>query len=108
VSPEDRAKAVVAYFPAIPEKVRRQLQEIIARAIKRAVNKQLAQLEIKADELMEQAHGRGKSGRGRDDSAIKCPRAVGRSVSEDAEWGLIDRRQLKPPGVDGLVPAATF
>ena len=62
----------MAYFPAIPEKVRPQLQEIIARAIKRALNQQLAQLEIKADELMEQAHGRGKSGRGRDDSAIKC------------------------------------
>ena len=62
----------MAYFPAIPEKVRPQLQEIIARAIKRALNQQLAQLEIKADELMEQAHGRRKSGRGRDDSAIKC------------------------------------
>ena len=59
----------MAYFPAIPGKVRPQLQEIIARSIKRALNQQLAQLEIKADELMEQAHGRGKSGRGRDDSA---------------------------------------
>jgi hypothetical protein len=77
VSPEDRAKAVVAYFPAIPEKVRPQLQEIIARAIKRALNQQLAQLEIKADELMEQAHGRGKSGRGRDDSAINAMCIVG-------------------------------
>jgi hypothetical protein len=46
INSDGRAKAVVAYFPAIPQKVRLQLQEIIARAIERALNQRVAQLEI--------------------------------------------------------------
>ena len=40
MSPEDRARAVVAYFPAIPEKIRPQLEDVVTRAIKRALGQQ--------------------------------------------------------------------
>ena len=45
MSPEDRAKAVVAYFPGVPEKLRPQLEVIVTRAIKRALAEQLGKLE---------------------------------------------------------------
>jgi hypothetical protein len=69
--PEDRAKAVVAYFSTIPEKVRPQLEEVIARAIKRALMEQLAQLECLAASKARMADGRGKQAKGRDPWAIK-------------------------------------
>jgi hypothetical protein len=74
MTPEDRAKAVVAYFPAIPEKIRPQMQEIIKRAIGRALAMQLAQLERLAAAKACSAEGRGKGQRGRDDWAIKFHR----------------------------------
>jgi hypothetical protein len=69
-SPEDRARAVVAYFPAIPEKIRPQVESVITRAIRRAVAEQLAHLEREADYKARIAEGRGKSAKGRDPSAI--------------------------------------
>lgn len=70
MSPEDRAKAVVAYFPAIPEKIRAQVENVITRAIRRALAEQLAQLERLADSKALKAEGRGKSAKGKDTSAI--------------------------------------
>jgi hypothetical protein len=72
VSPEDRAKAVVAYFPAIPEKIRRQLETVITRASKRALHQQLGELEQIAAASAEYAMGRGKNGKGRDDDVMRC------------------------------------
>lgn len=70
MSPEDRAKAVVAYFPAIPEKIRPQVESVVTRAIRRALAEQLAHLEREADYKARMAEGRGKSAKGRDPSAI--------------------------------------
>jgi hypothetical protein len=70
MSPEDRARAVIAYFPAIPEKIRAQVENIITRAIRRALSEQLAQLEREADYKARSAEGRGKSAKGKDPSAI--------------------------------------
>jgi len=65
MTPEDRAKAVVAYFPAIPAAIPSQVEAVITRAIKRAVNQQLAELEILADKEQKWAGGRGKQAKGR-------------------------------------------
>lgn len=70
VTPEERARAVVAYFPGIPEKIRRDVESVIARAIVRAVKEQLARLEIEAAAAADRAHGKGKQGKGRDPAAI--------------------------------------
>jgi hypothetical protein len=70
VTPEERARAIVAYFPAIPERIRGDVESVIARAIKRALNEQLAQLEQRAEQSIDYAHGRGKSGKGRNDAAL--------------------------------------
>jgi hypothetical protein len=70
MSPEERARAIVAYFPAIPEKIRPQVEIIITRAIQRALSEQLAKLERSADAKALHAEGRGKQGKGRDPSAI--------------------------------------
>lgn len=67
---EDRAKAVVAYFPAIPHAIRGQVEDVVTRAIKRALNQQLAELEREAEPAKRRALGRGKSAKGRDDAAI--------------------------------------
>ena len=71
MTPEDRAKAIVAYFPAIPPGVRQQVQAAITSAIKRAVNQQLAQLEVMAGKLENFYAGRGKSMRNYDEAAMK-------------------------------------
>lgn len=71
MSPEARAKAVVTYFPAIPEKVRPQLEEVITRAIQRALRQQLAELERQAAGKANVAQGRGKHAKGRDPWAIR-------------------------------------
>lgn len=71
MSPEDRARAVVAYFPAVPEKIRPPLEEVITRAIKRALGQQLAQLESLAKRKGRMAAGRGKQQTGRDPWAIR-------------------------------------
>jgi len=70
MSPEDRARAVVAYFPTIPEKVRPQLEQVIARAIKRALMEQLAQLESLAERKGRMAEGSGKQRKGHHPWAI--------------------------------------
>ena len=71
MSPEDRAKAVIAYFPAIPEKIRSQLEEVVTRAIKRALRQQLAELERRAAGKARMAEGRGKSRKDRNLWAIQ-------------------------------------
>jgi hypothetical protein len=71
VSPEERAKAVVEHFAAsLPPAVRPELEQIITRAIRRAVNQELARLERFAVAAEIAAHGRGKSAKGHDLSAI--------------------------------------
>ena len=67
---EDRAKAVVAYFPAIPSGIRGQVENIVTRAIKRALNQQLAELEIMAEKEQKWASGRGKNAKGRNEAAV--------------------------------------
>src|SRR5689334_25097181 len=60
MSPEDRAKAVVTFFPAIPEKIRPLVEEVVTRAIKRALRQQLAELEQRAAGQVRMSEGRGK------------------------------------------------
>jgi len=67
---EERAKAVVAYFPAIRRGIRPQVETVTTRAIKRAVNQQLAQLEIAAEKQQNLHAGRGKHAKGRDEAAV--------------------------------------
>jgi hypothetical protein len=47
------------------------VQRVVTSVIKRARNEQLAQLELRADQSVEYAHGRGKNGKGRNDMAIQ-------------------------------------
>jgi hypothetical protein len=73
VTPEDRAKAIVEHFAAsLPSAVRPDLENVVARAIKRALQQQLAELEQIAASSAEYAMGRGKNGKGRDDHALRC------------------------------------
>jgi hypothetical protein len=53
-----------------PPAIRPQLEKVIASAIRRAVNQELAKLEKFAATEEERAHGRGKSAKGYDPSAI--------------------------------------
>jgi hypothetical protein len=71
VTPEDRAHAVVAYFPQIPPNIRTDVEKIITRAIKRALTEQLVKLEREAENKANSAEGRGKQRKGRNDWAIK-------------------------------------
>lgn len=82
MTPEDRAKAVVAYFPAIPPKVRADVERVITSAIKRALNEQLAKLEIEATQKADAKRGRGKTAKGRDDAAIHFHSAWARRFQE--------------------------
>ena len=71
MSPEERAKAVVEHFAAsLPPAVRPKLERIIARAIRRAVHEELYRLERLAIAVENTAHGRGKSAKDHDPSAI--------------------------------------
>jgi hypothetical protein len=70
VTPEERAKAVVAYFPAIPPKVRPEAERVIANAIRRALKEQLGKVEIEADGKIADARGIGKQAKFRDPAAI--------------------------------------
>jgi hypothetical protein len=70
MTPEDRARAVVAYFPAIPPKIRADVEAIVTRAIKRALTEQLGRLELEAMNAADKARGRGKQAKGRDPAAI--------------------------------------
>jgi len=71
VTPEERAKAVVEHFAAsLPPAVRPELERMITRAIHRAVHQELAHLERFAVAAEIAAHGRGKSAKGHDPSAI--------------------------------------
>jgi len=70
MKPEDRARAAVAYFPAIPAPIQSQAEIVITRAIKRGVNQQLAELEILAEKEQKWARGRGKHAKGRDEAAV--------------------------------------
>ena len=72
MTPEDRARAVVTYFPAIPPSIRAQLETAITSAIKRALNQQLAELELAARKLENFYAGRGKSMRNYDEAAMKA------------------------------------
>jgi hypothetical protein len=74
VTPEERARAVVAYFPAIPERIRREAEAIIARAIRRAVAQELTGLAQRADMEAIRADGRGKQAKGQDISALRTHR----------------------------------
>jgi hypothetical protein len=67
---EERAKAIVAYFPGIPASIRPQLEAIIVRSIKRAVNQKLAELEVKAEKAQNSYARRGKQAKGRDECAV--------------------------------------
>jgi hypothetical protein len=67
---EDRAKAVVAYLPAIPPGIRAQVETVVTRGIKRAVNQQLTQLEVMAEKEQKWFAGRGKSAKGHDEAAV--------------------------------------
>jgi len=67
---EERARAVVAYFPAIPAAVRGQVEAVVTRAITRALVQQLAELEREALLDSRRSEGRGKQAKGRDPSAI--------------------------------------
>ena len=72
MTPEERAKAVVEHFAAsLPPAVRPQLESVVARAIKRALHQQLAELEKWAEASAEYAMGRGKSGKGRNEAAMR-------------------------------------
>jgi hypothetical protein len=82
VTPEDRARAVVAFFPAIPPKIRADVERVITRAIKRALNEQLAKLEIEATKNADAMRGRGKTAKGRDDAAIHFHSAWARRFRE--------------------------
>ena len=66
MTPEDRARAVVGHFPEVPAGMHAELQDVITRAIKRALNEQLSKLEIEADRAMTRARGQGKSAKGYD------------------------------------------
>jgi hypothetical protein len=70
MSPEDRAKAVIAYFPAVPEKIRPPLEEVITRAIKRALRQQLAELERLAAGKAKVAEGRKAGGSRQRDATL--------------------------------------
>src|SRR5687767_4798163 len=71
VTPEQRAKAIIEHFAAsLPPGIRSQLEEVIARAINRALKEQLGKLERWAAVAEERAHGKGKSAKGYDPSAI--------------------------------------
>jgi hypothetical protein len=74
VTPEERARAVVAYFPAIPERIRREVESIIARAIRRAVAQELTGLAQRADMEAIRADGRGRQAKGQDISALQTHR----------------------------------
>lgn len=75
MSPEERAKAVVEHFAAsLPPSVRPELEQIITRAIRRAVHQELARLERFAVAAEIAASGRGKQAKGHDPAAIHLHR----------------------------------
>ena len=70
--PEERAKAVAERFAAeLPSRSVPELERIVTSAIKRALGQQLAELEDWAKRSAEYAMGRGKSGKGRDEAAMR-------------------------------------
>ena len=71
VSPVDRAKAVVAYFPQIPSGIRERVEAIIARAIMRALNEQLLALEQEAEKTANRFIGRGKQNKFGEPDAVR-------------------------------------
>ena len=72
MSPEERAKAVAERFAAdLPSRSVPELERIVTSAIKRALAQQLAELEAWAERSSEYAMGRGKSGKGRDEGAMR-------------------------------------
>ena len=73
-TPEERARAIVAFFPGIPERIRPDVERAITSAIKKALNQQLAELEREADRAAVAAEGRGKQAKGRNPYAIEYNR----------------------------------
>ena len=72
MSPEERAKAVAERFAAeLPPRSVPELERIVTSAIRRALAQQLAELEDWAKRSAEYATGRGKTGRGRDEAAMR-------------------------------------
>jgi hypothetical protein len=71
VTPEERAKAVVTYFPSIPPKIRADVEAIITRAIRRALDEQLSALEKEAEDASNRWIGRGKQNKFGDPDAVK-------------------------------------
>jgi hypothetical protein len=89
VTPEDRAKAIVAHFAQqIPPCVREEMQSVIARGIKRALAEQLSQLEIEAQKYADAASGKGKTAKGRNETAI--------FYHSEWAWRFRQRRTGKP------------
>jgi len=70
MTPEERARAVVAYFPGIPAGIRPQVEDVVTRAIRRGLSQQLGELQIIAEREVRISEGRGKSAKGRDVAAI--------------------------------------
>ena len=68
---EERAKAVAERFaPDLPSRSVPELERIVTSAIRRALGQQLAELEDWAPRSAEYAQGRGKGGKGRDETAM--------------------------------------
>lgn len=91
MTPEERAKAVVAYFPAIPPRIRPEVEAIVTRAIKRAVNQVLAELERHADRGSIFAEGKGKQAKGRDAAAVYWQRWWAVKLRKARERGDVSR-----------------
>src|SRR5436190_22642824 len=71
MTPERRAQAIAEHFAGrIPPGIRDELEGIIARGIKRALAEQLSQLELEAQRLADAAEGKGKTAKGRNQTAI--------------------------------------
>ncbi|MGH8526544.1 MAG: hypothetical protein ACREXY_20745 [Gammaproteobacteria bacterium] len=72
MTPEQRARAVADRFACeLPTCSVPELERIVTSAIKRALGQQLAELEAWANRSSEYAMGRGKNGKGRDESAVR-------------------------------------
>jgi hypothetical protein len=72
MSPEQRAKAIVQHFSAsIPTGIQPELEKAITSAIQRALGQRMAELEAMAEASAEYALGRGKTGKGRDEAAMR-------------------------------------
>jgi hypothetical protein len=70
VKPEERAKAVADHFPELVPHRAKELEQVVASAIQRAVREQLGKLEREAMSMAQGAQGIGKQAKFRDPAAI--------------------------------------